>query len=79
MNDPSFEDTYEKLEKTVHALESGGTTLDEATRLFEEGIRLAQVCHQYLNSAELKITELQRSFTEHINIQSESTSQESDF
>ena len=79
MNDPSFEDIYGKLEETVHALESGGTTLEEATRLFEEGMRLAQVCHQYLNSAELKITELQRSFSEQMNTQSESTSEEPDF
>ncbi|MBF8267923.1 MAG: Exonuclease small subunit [Dehalococcoidia bacterium] len=31
----SFEDAYQRLEETVHALEEGGLALAEATRLFE--------------------------------------------
>ena len=64
MNSPSFEEAYTKLEETVRALEAGGTTLEEATRLFEEGMRLARICHQLLSTTELKITHLQRSFGE---------------
>ncbi len=60
----SFEDAYTRLEETVRALEAGGTTLEEATRLFEEGMRLARICHQHLSAAELKISHLQRSFGE---------------
>lgn len=64
MNQLSFEEAYAKLEATVHALEAGGTTLEEATRLFEEGLRLARLCHQQLSATELRITHLQRSFGE---------------
>ncbi|MBI4200856.1 MAG: exodeoxyribonuclease VII small subunit [Chloroflexi bacterium] len=64
MNHPSFEDAFTKLEETVRALEGGGATLEEATRLFEEGMRLARICHQHLSATELKITHLQRSFGE---------------
>ncbi len=64
MTTPSFEEAYTKLEETVRALEAGGTTLEEATRLFEEGMRLARICHQLLSTTELKITHLQRSFGE---------------
>ncbi len=48
----------------MRALEAGGTTLEEASRLFEEGMRLARICHQHLSTTELKITHLQRSFGE---------------
>ena len=66
------------MEETVRALESGGATLEEATRLFEEGMRLARVCHQYLNTTELKITQLQRSFGEQMNLLDESEKQAPD-
>ena len=59
MQEPSFEEAYKKLEEMVQALESGGLTLEEATSLFEEGMRLARLCTQRLDTAELKITQLQ--------------------
>ena len=64
MNQPTFEEAYTKLEEMVKALEAGGVPLEEATRLFQEGMRLARVCHQHLSATELKITHLQRSFGE---------------
>ena len=39
-------------------------TLDEATKLFDRGMRLAKACNELLTAAELKITRLQRSFGE---------------
>lgn len=66
MNQPSFEEAFRKLEEAVQALEAGGVSLEEATRLFEEGMHLARLCHQYLSATELKITHLQRSFGEQI-------------
>ena len=66
MNQPSFEEAFAQLEETVRTLETGGVTLEEATRLFEEGMRLARICHQYLSATELKITHLQRSFGEQV-------------
>lgn len=62
MNQLTFEEAYIKLEQAVKALEAGGVPLEEATRLFEEGLRLAQVCHQHLSATELKITHLKHSF-----------------
>ena len=78
MNDLSFEEAYKQLEETVRALEAGGVTLEEATRLFEEGMRLARLCHQYLSATELKITHLQRSFGEQMTLPGEEQKQEPD-
>ncbi len=61
---PVFEDTFVQLRETVEALEEGGLTLEDATRLFDQGMRLAKTCNELLTAAELKITRLQRSFGE---------------
>lgn len=58
----AFEEAFQKLEEAVQALEKGGLTLEHATALYEEGMRLARLCTQRLDSAELKITELQNAF-----------------
>ncbi|MCH7706571.1 MAG: exodeoxyribonuclease VII small subunit [Chloroflexi bacterium] len=65
---PSFEEAFTRLEEAVRTLEAGGVSLEEATRLFEEGMRLARVCHQHLSATELKITHLQRSFGEQMEM-----------
>ncbi|MEE9285225.1 MAG: exodeoxyribonuclease VII small subunit [Dehalococcoidia bacterium] len=57
-----FEQAFERLEHTVQALEGGGLTLAQATNLYEEGMRLAKLCSLRLDTAELKITELQNAF-----------------
>ena len=67
----SFEEAYRRLEDTVHALEEGGLSLTEATRLFEEGMRLARICNELLSSAELKITRLQTAFGEQMRLLTE--------
>ena len=59
----SFEEIYLRLEKTVEALESGNLTLDEATNLYEEGMKLAQICSDMLSKAELKVTELKADYS----------------
>ena len=60
----SFEEAFASLEKTIQDLEAGGLSLEESTRLYGEGIRLAKVCNELLNHAELRITHLQTSFEE---------------
>ncbi len=55
---PSFEDAFRKLEETAQALEQGSLSLSEATNLYEQGMKLAQVCNELLTKAELKITRL---------------------
>jgi exodeoxyribonuclease VII small subunit len=60
--DLSFEAAFLKLEQTVQALEQGGLTLEQAMAAYEEGMRLAQICGQRLDSARLKITQLENAF-----------------
>lgn len=58
----AFEQAFQKLEEAVQALEKGGLTLDQAIALYEEGMRMARSCGERLDSAELRITELQNVF-----------------
>lgn len=57
-----FESLFKRLEQTVETLEKGGLSLSQATVLFEEGMRLAKLCNERLDKAELRITELQNTF-----------------
>ena len=61
---PTFEDAFNKLRETVQALEAGNLSLEEATRLFDRGMRLAKTCNELLSAAELQVSRLQRSFGE---------------
>jgi exodeoxyribonuclease VII small subunit len=54
----AFEETLGRLDEMVSALESGQLPLDDAIRLYEEGVRLAQRCQQMLDNAELRIQRL---------------------
>ena len=60
----SFEEAFKKLEATAQSLEAGGLTLEQTTRLYEEGLRLARICSELLSAAELRITRIQTSFGE---------------
>jgi exodeoxyribonuclease VII small subunit len=55
----SFEEALKQLEKITQTMEEGGLRLEEAIGLFEEGMRLAKICNEQLNAAELKISQLQ--------------------
>lgn len=55
----SFEQALSKLEEITGMLQKGGLKLEEMLALFEEGAALAKLCHQRLNAAELKLTQLQ--------------------
>jgi exodeoxyribonuclease VII small subunit len=54
----SFEQAFTTLEDTVGKLESGGLTLEQAVALYEEGMRLAQLCGRQLDAAELRVSRL---------------------
>ncbi len=58
MNKLSFEENLEKLETLVKKLESGENSLDEAVKLYQEGIALAKICHEELKNAEEVIVKL---------------------
>lgn len=48
----TFEQAVARLEKIVKALDSGDLALDEALRLFEEGVKLAGTCSKQLTEAQ---------------------------
>lgn len=54
----SFEEALARLEKITQTLEQGGLKLDESLALFEEGVQLARICNERLNSSELKVNQL---------------------
>jgi exodeoxyribonuclease VII small subunit len=61
---PTFEQAFNELRETVQALESGNLALEEATKLFDKGMKLAKVCGDLLSATELQVSRLQRSFGE---------------
>ena len=64
----SFEESFSQLEETVRKLEAGQLPLDQATGLFEEGMKLARRCNELLSSAELKVSRLQTAFAEQMRL-----------
>ena len=51
----TFEKGLERLEQIVNQLNQNTTTLEEALKLFEEGICLVRHCNKLLDSAEAKV------------------------
>ena len=45
----------EKIEEIVGKLESANLSLDEAMKLFEEGVQLSRDCQKHLEQAEGKV------------------------
>ena len=54
----SFEDLLKRLEEISQLLEDEEIGLDESIKLYEEGIKLSQICYKKLSDAEIKIIEL---------------------
>ena len=54
----SFELELRELEARVQKLESGELPLDDALRLFEEGVGLVRECHERLDTADARIVTL---------------------
>ncbi len=52
---PTFEQSVAELEALVRRLESGELALDEALRVFEQGVRLTRECQTALSSAQQKV------------------------
>jgi len=55
MAEVKFEESLKKLEKIVEDLEKGDLSLDEALKKYQEGIELARLCSERLESAKKKI------------------------
>ena len=54
----SFESSLKRLEKIVESLEQGNVPLEDAMRMYEEGIELSRSCIEKLTQAELKLKKL---------------------
>jgi len=52
---PDFENSLARLEEIVGKLENANLSLDEAMKLFEEGVQLSRDCQKYLGQAEGKV------------------------
>jgi exodeoxyribonuclease VII small subunit len=50
-----FEKSLTRLEEVVKRLESADLSLDEAMRLFEEGVKLSRECQKQLEQAEGRV------------------------
>lgn len=50
-----FEEAMKRLEQVVQQLEKGDTPLEQAIRLFDEGMKLAHVCGKKLEWAEHQV------------------------
>ena len=57
---PSFEEALTKLEAIVEKLDDDEITLEESVQLYEEGLKLSKICSKTLESAELKIEEIEK-------------------
>ena len=52
---PQFEDCLQRLEQIVDELEKGNVPLEQALKLFEEGVQLSASCRKELEEAEGKV------------------------
>jgi len=50
-----FEEALKELEEIVNRLERGDLSLEEALKLFEEGVKLSRYCHKKLDEAQKKV------------------------
>ena len=56
----SFEKNLERLDSIVRQLEDADLPLEKALHLYEEGMKLSQVCHKQLEEAEGKVEVLRK-------------------
>jgi exodeoxyribonuclease VII small subunit len=56
----SFEKNIERLDAIVSQLEQADLPLEKALELYEEGMKLSEVCHKQLEAAEGRIEILRK-------------------
>ncbi len=56
----SFEHSLKRLERIVETLEQGEVSLEEAIKMYEEGIELSKFCLEKLTQAQLKLKKLSK-------------------
>ena len=56
--EPTIEEALKRLETIAEQLEDPELDLDQAVKLYEEGLRLYERCAKKLDAADLRITQL---------------------
>ena len=56
--DNNFEANLKKLEMIVDKIESDSTGLEEAVKLYEEGMKIKQICDKKLKDIEMQIKKI---------------------
>lgn len=54
----SFEESMQRLEQIVRAMERGDVSLEESLKLFQEGTALVESCGKLLDEAELQVKKI---------------------
>ena len=54
----TFEESMQRLEQIVRAMEQGDVPLEESLKLFQEGTQLGRSCNQLLDEAQLQVTKI---------------------
>jgi len=54
----TFEESMQRLEQIVRAMERGDVSLDESLKLFQEGTELVRSCNQLLDDAQLQVKKI---------------------
>ena len=57
----TFEQSMQRLEQIVRAMERGDVALDESLKLFQEGTELVRACGQLLDEAQLQVQKVIKS------------------
>jgi len=57
---PSFEEALKELEAIVEKLDNEDITLEDSVKYYEKGLKLSQICSKTLESAVLKIEEIEK-------------------
>ena len=51
----TFEQSMQRLEQIVRAMERGDVALEESLKLFQEGTSLVRACNELLDNAKLQV------------------------
>ena len=63
----TFEQSAKRLAEIVEKLESGEVSLEEGTKLFEEGVALVKTCHESIDKSKGKIISAKEELEKIIN------------
>ena len=55
IEDLTYEDAFDRLQKITELLENGDVSLDDSIKYYEQGILLKNFCEKKLRDAEMKI------------------------